>query len=131
MIKLDEMLEKNIEELTIGVRICGEKYTIKLMQRPNNIRTTEYTEVAGASNSFLNEIEIYNIRSLAKKCQKIELHRYINETVRHEVMHAFLHETGINEQINEINYKMENAVEWFAVIAPKVFQVFDKLDVLY
>lgn len=43
-----------------------------------------------------------------------------NQTVRHELLHAFLRESGLGD---ETNFD-EIIIDWFALQAPKIFQTF-------
>ena len=52
---------------------------------------------------------------------------------RHEIIHAFLHESGL--AANSLNHysawaENEEMVDWFAIQSPKIFKVFQELDIL-
>ncbi len=51
-------------------------------------------------------------------------------TVRHEVIHAFLAESGLNGSANPANCWAlnEEMVDWFAIQFPKILETFEKLD---
>lgn len=56
-----------------------------------------------------------------------------NQTIRHELTHAFLHESGLRESTHGIEHgwaQDEEIVDWFAIQSPKIFKVFQELDLL-
>lgn len=52
--------------------------------------------------------------------------------MRHEIIHAFLNESGISDNANEAKCwaKNEEMVDWFAIQSPKIYKVFVELDIL-
>lgn len=52
---------------------------------------------------------------------------YLKATVRHELIHAFLDESGLQGCSWAGNEEM---VDWFAIQFPKIVKVFKELDVL-
>ena len=56
----------------------------------------------------------------------------MKKQLRHEIVHAFLSESGL--QANYEHYKQfgheETIVDWFAIQSPKIFKVFQELDIL-
>ena len=52
-------------------------------------------------------------------------------TVRHEVVHAYLMESGLNSSANGVDCwaRNEEMVDWFAIQAPKLMNTFSKLGV--
>lgn len=61
-----------------------------------------------------------------------DLERYQKRVLRHELMHAFLHESGLS--INSAGVDAwatnEEMVDWFAIQSPKIFRVFQKEGLL-
>jgi hypothetical protein len=58
---------------------------------------------------------------------------YRNKTLRHEIFHAFLNESGLSDNASVPNCgwaKNEEMVDWFAIQSPKIFNVFQELDIL-
>ena len=53
------------------------------------------------------------------------------QTVRHEVIHAFLAESGLNGSANPTNCWAlnEEMVDWFAIQMPKLLKIFHELGV--
>lgn len=46
--------------------------------------------------------------------------------LRHEVIHAFLYESGLNDSYC---WDEESTVDWFAIQSPKIFKVYEELDI--
>lgn len=58
---------------------------------------------------------------------------YRKRTLRHEIMHAFLNESGLSDNSNRFDSawaKNEEMVDWFAIQSPKIFKVFVELGIL-
>lgn len=55
-----------------------------------------------------------------------DLEKYQREILRHEIIHAFLHESGMDACSGPAdNWAVnEEMVDWFAIQAPKIFKVF-------
>ena len=50
-------------------------------------------------------------------------------TIRHEIIHAYLYESGLNGSSNSTESwaRNEEMVDWFAIQWPKIFGTFEKL----
>ena len=58
---------------------------------------------------------------------------YRKKTLRHEIIHAFLNESGLSDSSNQFDgewAKNEEMVDWFAIQAPKIFSAFKKMNIL-
>lgn len=70
--------------------------------------------------AFSNESEKY-----CKSCEKT--------TLRHEIIHAFLNESGLMESSSKFEHgwsQNEEMIDWLALQCPKIFKVFHKLGIL-
>lgn len=70
---------------------------------------------------------------LAGYCGEEEQEAYRKRTLRHEIMHAFLNESGLSDSSNQYGgawAKNEEMVDWFAIQSPKIFAVYQSLDIL-
>lgn len=54
----------------------------------------------------------------------ISYDRYMQKVLRHEVIHAFLYESGLYEYTSD-----ELLVDWLAIQFPKINELFDKLEI--
>lgn len=61
-----------------------------------------------------------------------DLERYQKKVLRHELMHAFLHESGLSANSVGVDAwaTNEEMVDWFAIQSPKIFRVFQKEGLL-
>ena len=53
--------------------------------------------------------------------------------LRHEIIHAFFNESGLSDNSFEFTgawAKNEEMVDWLAIQSPKIFRVFQELDIL-
>lgn len=58
---------------------------------------------------------------------------YWKKTLRHEIMHAFLNESGLSDSSNRYGgawAKNEEMVDWFAIQSPKIFKVYLELGII-
>lgn len=58
---------------------------------------------------------------------------YCKKTLRHEIMHAFLNESGLSDSSNCYDgawAKNEEMVDWIAIQSPKIFSTFKEMDIL-
>lgn len=106
-----------------------------------NVLGTEYTiEIKSKSeDEFLKDCDGYcdktskEIVVLAKpetceiKCFEI----YQKKVIRHEIIHAFLIESGLQENFKKDKWGHdETTVDWFAVQFPKLLKAFEEADAL-
>lgn len=61
-----------------------------------------------------------------------DLERYQKEVLRHEIIHAFLHESGldVSSASCESWANNEEMVDWFAMQSPKIFKLFKEEGLL-
>ena len=62
-----------------------------------------------------------------------EKEAYRKRTLRHEIMRAFLNESGLSDSSNQYGgawAKNEEMVDWFAIQSPKIFKVYSELGLL-
>lgn len=55
------------------------------------------------------------------------------ETLRHEIVHAFLNESGLSSSTSGVNgpwAKHEEMVDWFAIQGPKIYEAWKAADAL-
>ncbi len=65
--------------------------------------------------------------------RKDDIERSYKETLRHEIFHAFLNESGLSSSsgVPEEGWaKNEEMIDWFAIQSPKIFKIFQELDIL-
>lgn len=65
--------------------------------------------------------------------QKNKEMRLWQRELRHEIMHAFLNESGLSDSSNRFDgawAKNEEMVDWLAIQSPKIFSTFKKMNIL-
>lgn len=103
------------------INILGTEYTIE----PRNLKDENYDGFTDNTNKLIvirsdNQNEVGDFDFLQKK------------QLRHEIIHAFLSESGLqcNWQHTEQFGHDETTVDWFAIQSPKIFKVFQELDLI-
>lgn len=105
------------------INILGTEYKV-IMSNPNEDPYLE--DMDGYCDETTKTIVIDNIISGVHS--KHDLKDYINKNIRHEIIHAFLFESGLaNESSWALNEEM---IDWFARQFPKIQKVFKDLNVL-
>ena len=61
-----------------------------------------------------------------------KIKNYQNKILRHEIIHAFLFESGLEcNSLKTYNWaENEEMVDWFAIQSPKIFAIFYELKIL-
>lgn len=103
------------------VRILGTKYTIE--------------ERTKSEDTYLNDCDGYCDKTaklivVSKKPDNSDLinfERYRKKVMRHEIIHAFLYESGLHENFEHHTWGHdETMIDWVAVQFPKMLKVFKK-----
>lgn len=58
---------------------------------------------------------------------------YDKKVIRHEILHAFLFESGLQNQMTVKPSEMihdEQMIDWWAIQFPRIYEVYKELDVL-
>lgn len=116
------------------VLVLGTDYTIRFVEQGQDAYMDKMN-FAGYCDGNKREIVIL----LLKTCEewKEEPEESIDfeqkKTVRHELFHAFLNESGLQWNSNAPDKawaRNEEMVDWFAIQSPKIFKVFQELGVM-
>lgn len=113
------------------VNILGTEYTIKIVKISKCELLLE-NNWSGSCNSITKEILIgdTNEEKYFGKMTDKEKELTTKETIRHEIIHAFLNESGLQD--SSMQYcnawaKNEEMVDWIAIQFPKMLEVFKKV----
>ena len=109
------------------LNILGNEWTLKMMtlsEEPKFEKTDGITDKS--------------TRTMAVRCDQegIEFplqnyEAYLKEVKRHEIIHAFLYESGLGNELVHPNYGHdEMAIDFFALQFPKMIEVFKQADAL-
>ena len=67
------------------------------------------------------------------KCSEEHLSMLYREIIRHEIIHAFLYESGLDGESHSNSSSWatdEEIIDWFAIQFPKIKKVYEKLDLI-
>lgn len=112
------------------VNILGSEWTVKfgtVEEYPN------LEDMDGYTDSSTREIIVDDMKSQQDMPgSKKNMEEYKKQVVRHEIIHAFLRESGLDTNSGACdNWAInEEMVDWFAIQTPKIFKVFKELDLL-
>lgn len=107
------------------------------MEKKINVLGTDYeivTNVNAKDDPYISDCDGY-IDYTNKKIYISEMSEYgwqdnqyhENTVIRHELIHAFLYESGLN--INSEWARNEEVVDWIALQAPKLNKLFEELNI--
>lgn len=111
------MKDKKKKFKPIKIDILGTKYIIK--ENRTLIDCQGYCDYSGHIIEFNPECICDNPEEIRKK------------TLRHEIIHAYLSESGLTENWEHKSIgQEETVVDWFAFQSPKIFKTFKKLKLV-
>ena len=109
------------------VNILGAEYTITEKDKETDevLRINQYD---GYCDKTTKEIVI---SKKDKNCDLGDFEAYRKILLRHEIIHAFLYESGLHENFEHSQYGHdETTIDWVAVQFPKMLEVFKKAGCL-
>lgn len=98
----------------IKLRILGTEYTIK--------KDGKMSDSDGICDDSIKKIIIADIKP--ENDSKENLLAVVKKVVRHEILHAFLCESGLAE--NSDWAQNEEMVDWFSIQGPKIFKAWQE-----
>lgn len=119
---------------TMKIDILGTEYRIEI----HKVSEDGYMKEKGLAGYCEEENKLIVVADMSEekyfvgmdeKAQEI----YRKKTLRHEIMHAFLNESGLSDSSNRFDgawAKNEEMVDWLAIQAPKIFSTFKKMNIL-
>lgn len=109
------------------VHILGTEYKILVLEE-DDYRCNK--DADGWCDSSTKEILIFNYSQDVDS--KRDLVAYQKKVIRHEIVHAFLYESGLS--VNSLSggawAKNEEMVDWMAIQMPKIYEVFKEAEAL-
>ena len=112
------------------VDILGSEWSVKF---GNKKEYPNLTSVDGYTDSSTRKIVVDDMEaSQGQIGVKADLKSYQKQVVRHEIIHAFLLESGLDSNSNSADsWAMnEEMIDWFAIQSPKIFKVFNELKLM-
>ena len=88
--------------------------------------------IDGYADSSTKEIVVDNMeKNKGPVDAKGDLDAYQKQCLRHELVHAFMAESGLEHNFEHKRIGIEETmVDWIAIQSPKMFKVFQELDIL-
>lgn len=112
------------------VNILGSEWSVKF---GNEKEYPNLAEMDGYTDPSTREIVVDDMEaSQGQIGAKADLESYQKQVVRHEIIHAFLLESGLDSNSNSADSWAvnEEMVDWFAIQSPKIFKVFNEYDLM-
>ena len=108
--------------MTVEVDVLGTKYSIIKSNKADDVKLERFS---GYCDTSVNQIVIDTFK--ADDLSVADLGKYEKEVLRHELVHAFLSESGLADCSWGGN---EEIVDWISLMFPKMLKVFQELDVI-
>lgn len=117
------------------VSILGTEYRIET----HKVSEDEWLEKKHLAGYCGEESKLIVVADMSEKTyfdgmDEREQEIYRKKVLRHEVIHAFLNESGLSDSASVPGgswAKHEEMVDWFAIQSPKIFAVFMELGILW
>ena len=111
------------------VNVLGTEYTIRI------VKETESELLNGKFRDGCTDESKHEILICEKKadCELQDYEAYKKVILRHELIHAFLFESGLDASSIVCTGAWalnEEMIDWFAIQSPKIFKMFIELDLL-
>lgn len=111
--------------MSLKINVLGTGYTIKELseQECEGLKNCD-----GFCDKTIKEIVI---SKKPDSCDLGDWEWYRKKILRHEIIHAFLFESGLHENWEHNQYgQEETTVDWIAIQFPKMLKVFQEADCL-
>lgn len=116
------------------IDILGTEYRIET----HKVSEDSYMEEKGLAGYCEEENKLIVVADMSEEKYFVGMDEkaqetYRKKTLRHEIMHAFLNESGLSDSSNRFDgawAKNEEMVDWLAIQAPKIFSTFKKMNIL-
>ena len=106
--------------------ILGTEYTVEFRKKDPKLEDAD-----GYCDTSTKLIVVDDFEPDKKSKENLE--GYKKKVMRHEIIHAFMHESGLD--VNSCCFEggwaiNEEMVDWFAIQSPKIFKVFEDVGCL-
>lgn len=102
------------------IKILGTEYKIKHVKADE----AKAEDADGYHEPYSKEIVLVDIPKSSETVENIE--EYEKKVLRHEIVHAFLHESGLASNTDWA--RNEEVVDWIALQFPKLLDVFRETE---
>ena len=107
-----------------SVDILGTQYDVITTNESEN---EKLKKCDGYCDNTVKKIVVNNFSEGIDEMQKADLVKQIKKNIRHEIVHAFLYESGLAE--NSDWAMCEEMVDWFAMQGLKIFKAWEEAGV--
>lgn len=109
------------------INILGSEWTIEIKRREDD---ENLGSIDGYTDTSIKTIVVEDMQQ--GEGSKASLAEYTKQVIRHELIHAFLFESGLeaNSFSTECWAMNEEMVDWLAIQSPKIFRAFEEADAL-
>lgn len=105
------------------INVLGTEYKVIFQSKKEN---EKLSKVDGYCDFYVKKIYV---SIFEKDFWSVEdLERYKNKVVRHEILHAFMYESGLDVESNFA--RDEVLIDWLAIQIPKITKLFEKKGVM-
>lgn len=119
---------------TMKIDILGTEYRIEI----HKVSEDSYMEKKGLAGYCEEENKLIVVADMSEEKYFVGMDEkaqetYRKKTLRHEIMNAFLNESGLSDSSNRFDgawAKNEEMVDWLAIQSPKIFSTFKKMNIL-
>lgn len=115
------------------INILGTEYTIRIRSSKNDASLKAEYDICGYCSSNTKEIVIRDLASHYADRRTVRwYYNFVAGTIRHEITHAYLCESGLNGETSrsESWAVNEEMIDWMAYQIPKVAKTFMELDIM-
>lgn len=113
--------------------VLGVKYTVKRVNAENDSYISEW-QLFGYCDSLLKQIVIADLHTIPSWADESDERIAIQEaiTLRHEICHAFLHESGLRAStVSNVPWaENEEMVDWIANLFPRLLKAYEQMGCL-
>ena len=108
------------------VNILGTEYDVSVQSEKENPKLKENN---GLCEQYSKKIIISDFDGAEEDVMLVEnFEDFKKKVLRHECFHAFFGESGLRS--NSEYAENEELIDWLAIQSPKIFKVFQELDIL-
>ena len=102
------------------LNILGQEYDILLLSEEEfpKLRTADAN---GLAELYDKKLIINRDTSIENESTYDNLQAHTNKVIRHEIVHAYFHESGLTNYCND-----ERLVEWLAIQIPKIMKTIEE-----
>lgn len=109
------------------INIMGEEWEI-IKKNQDEAKGDYILENCGDGYCDATIKTIVTLKAVAEKDALKNIDVYNKTTLRHEIIHAFLDESGLKQ--NSDWARNEEMIDWFANQLPKIFKIYKELNLL-